>query len=633
MISRTEKTVILFLLGVILIGSAIFCFTRANSYIYEYLTQGSRDNCGEITEGITIVQDLPYEKGDLGYSFLISTYGHDVSGDLFVRGIGKQTGTVYIEKTIPGSDLQNNVFVDFFFPEDIPTDSETIAVIITSSSDPTSGLTVLTTGVDSLLEYRFFINYEETARDLVTRRIRMPKNPAVIRSVGVLAVMGAVFSLFIMMKAPLQLKERFLKAVQIFVILFFFSIVLYLIHKPMALISDDMRNIASTNGASLDAVKIGFTSRYYGNGRFLTDTLAFVLYLLPFSWWKIFDIGAYNLLLFQLWTLFTDRTLKMLTVCAVLIVLFPIFSYMESAGFIATSANYFYTIIALLFGISPLVQIFKNKKNIPVFLFVISAIGLIYAANQDQTAVIEIAVFLFAAVASGIRLKIDHDSGYRRMFIGSVIYLFLSLLLFVFMLRNPGHIVRVKSTNEMNAYLPQFANWNIAFKFYKGLTTTFSYVFFSNLTLFRIYCLVLMGVVFVHAREKVIYPSMLIAALVFIQVMNEDHKFILYPSYGFGLPDFDQFHKCPESFYLSILIVLLILFSIIVLWRPKRDLCWILLGLLAVGFGSRVMMGFSPTLFASSFRTFTPLLYSLIISIILMVGDLVRFISDTDSRN
>ena len=164
MISRTEKAVCLFLLSVILIGSSVFCFYTAASAIYKYLTQGGRDNCGEITEGVTIVQDLPYENGYLGYSFLISTYGHKVSGELNVRGIGKQTGVVYIDKTIPGSELHNNEFVDFLFPEDIPSESETITVIITSSSSPTSGLTFLTSGINSLPDHRFFINREEAVR-------------------------------------------------------------------------------------------------------------------------------------------------------------------------------------------------------------------------------------------------------------------------------------------------------------------------------------------------------------------------------------------------------------------------------------------------------------------------------------
>lgn len=633
MISRTEKAVCLFLLSVILIGSSIFCFYRAASTVYEYLTQGGRDNCGEIAEGVTIVQDLPYENGDLGYSFLISTYGHKVSGDLIIRGIGKQTGVVYIDKTIPGAELQNNEFVDFFFPEDIPSESETITVIITSSSSPTSGLTFITSGIDSLPDQRFFINGEELERDLVTRCIRMPKHPKISRVIGVLAAMAEVFTLFIMLKAPARLKDRFLTVVQYFIILFFFCFFLYLFHDPMTLVSDDWTNIAAY-GRSLDAVKEGFTSRYYGNGRFLTDTLAFLLYIMPFSWWKIFDIAAYVLLLIKLWTLFTDRTPKMLTVCSVLIVLFPVFTFMGSGGFIATTSNYVYTIIALLFAITPLVQISKNKPKIHVLTFIISAIGLVYASNHEQTAVIGIAVFLIAAMISGKRLFIDHDSESLKLFRVSCIYLVFSLILFIFMMRTPGHVARSAGSIEITAYLPQFAGWSLPFKIYKGMTTTFAYIFFEQITLFRIYCLVLTAVVFVRSRKKVIYSAMLIAVLVFIEVMSEIHEFIIYPSYGFGLPDFDQIDKHPESFILSILILLLILLSILALRESATDLCITLLGLFISGFGTRVMMGLSPTLFASHLRTFTALLFCFIVSIIMMVQNLVTFAGDADrARN
>ncbi len=629
MISRTEKAVCLFLLSVILIGSSVFCFYTAASAIYKYLTQGGRDNCGEITEGVTIVQDLPYENGYLGYSFLISTYGHKVSGELNVRGIGKQTGVVYIDKTIPGFELHNNEFVDFLFPEDIPSESETITVIITSSSSPTSGLTFLTSGINSLPDHRFFINREELERDLVTRCIRMPKHSEVIRVIGVLAAIAEVFSLFIMLKAPERLKDRFLIVVRYFIILFFFCFFLYLFHDQMTLISDDWRNIVAY-GRSLAAVKVGFTSRYYGNGRFLTDGLAFIFYIMPFSWWKIFDIAVYVLLLIKLWTLFTDRTLKMLTVCSVLIVLFPVFSFMASAGFIATTTNYIYTIVALLLGITPLIQISKNKPKIHILTFIISVIGLIYASNHEQTAIIGIAVFLIAAVVSGKQLIIDHNFEFLKLFRVSCFYLVFTLILFIFMMNTPGHIVRTATTNEITAYLPQFAGWSLPFKIYKGMTTTFAYIFFEHITLFRIYCLVLTAVVFVRSRKKAIYSAMLIAVLVFIEVMSEFHKFIIYPSYGFGLPDFDQFYKHPESLFLSILILLLILLSILVLRESDRNLCITLLGLFVTGFGTRVMMGLSPTLFASNLRTFTALLFCFIVSIIIMVQNLVNFAGDAD---
>ena len=108
---------ILFLLAatVLLLPIACFSYKHATDNYYKYVTKGSRDVTEELSQGVVILQEVPCKVGDIGLSFMFSTYGHKVSGDVTVRGIGQKSGIVYFEQMIPGNEFKNNEYFDFFF--------------------------------------------------------------------------------------------------------------------------------------------------------------------------------------------------------------------------------------------------------------------------------------------------------------------------------------------------------------------------------------------------------------------------------------------------------------------------------------------------------------------------------------
>ena len=104
------------------------------------------------------------------------------------------------------------------------------------------------------------------------------------------------------------------------------------------------------------------------------------------------------------------------------------------------------------------------------------------------------------------------------------------------------------------------------------------------------------------------------------------NMFIRFYDYTVGLPELVPVTENPVSLILAIAIFILMILSVLSLYKTNRKLCIELMVLNILGFGSRFMMGFSATLFASSYRTFTLQLICFLICDVLMVGRVMESI-------
>ncbi|MDO5131381.1 MAG: hypothetical protein Q4D81_00170 [Eubacteriales bacterium] len=399
-----------------------------------------------------------------------------------------------------------------------------------------------------------------------------------------------------------------------------FLAVMFLVHLPMDIISDDAYHL--DHGVNQENMTSLLKEIYYHNGKFLTDGLAYLFYRIPFPLWKIIDTIVYGILLGGLWSLFTDRSLPMLVVCAMTVVLFPASFLMRSAGFIATSTNYLYTVLGLLLGITPLVRrIRREKTGAPGYI--LSFLGLLYAGNQDQTAVVAAGAFFLTGLYYFLRSGGKGNNTDRDIVLVSVVYFAVSAAIYLFMFRVPGHIERMSSTAEMERYLPQYAQWSTGFKFYRGMATTFAWLFFVQPDLVRLFCFGLLALCYIRRAKGIIIPVLLQAAVLAAGAIDSDY-FIIYHDYAYKMPDLKPVSTHPQAVVLAFLIFAFLFFSVLTLWKTDQDLCAKLVILNVLGFGSRFMMGFSATLYASSFRTFVPQMFSFIICDILLAGTILR---------
>ncbi|MBQ6342118.1 MAG: hypothetical protein IJI41_03225 [Anaerolineaceae bacterium] len=624
--SHIKNMICSILFFVMLTALLIISFRAATRNSYKYITKGPRLDTGEIANGIIVTQEIPCNPEDIGLSFIFTTYGHQVIGDVFVQAAGDTSDFIYFNKTIDGKQFKNNEYIDFMFENNRPLTQETITVQFSSNSIPANGISILTTDDDSLLNHALTINGNESSFDIVTRRITRNDHFIFWWIVFTFSIVASVISAFILIRGTQQIKMVFYKAADFIIIMIWFELLIYHIHSGMGIISDDAVNAAMDVNWSNVATFI--KGRFFSNGKFITDGLAFLLYCLPFNTWKLIDTLIYGVLLFLLWYMFTDHTNKMLFLSSVFLVLFPISQYMSSAGYINTTTVYVYTIVGLLLGILPVVMTSHSvhtHSRIHTHLYLLSIFGLIYTSNQDQTGIIAIGFFFMTGLLNLYKWKIEHKVEYQRLFKLCSIYFISSLILYILSFMTPGHLNRMKDTGEMMFWLPEYANWSFFYKVYKGISTTFANIFFLQPTVFQFYCVVLLILVFILKREYVIFPAILNSILLSIRILDQE-RFIIYHSYSCGLPDLIPPDKDPSAILLSLIIFLLLIASVLSLWKPERDLCIYLIILNILGFGSRFMMGFSATIYASSYRTFTAQLFTFIIGEILLSNRIIYYI-------
>lgn len=411
-------------------------------------------------------------------------------------------------------------------------------------------------------------------------------------------------------------------------VLAIFTFVILMIHKSMYIISDDMVNLDL--GVNFSNVFSYIQGRYYHIGKFLCDGLAFVLYCIPFKLWKILDTLAYVVMLLLIWDMFTDRSVKMLAVTATGICLFPITHYMSSAGYIMTTTNYIYPVIALLFAYEPVVRAIQVRR-VSIVHYVLSVLGLIYASNQDQSGVVSIGGFFLICAVYLWNWKREGNTSSKSIFKLSLIYLALALAAYIFMFTTPGHLERMSSTVEMERWFPQYADWTIADKVYHGITTTFANIFYQRPTLFMWFCYLMVVVVFFENRKRAIIPAVLLATVLSCSALDYN-IFIHFYDYTVGLPELVSVTENPVPLILAIAIYVLMILSVLLLYKSNRRLCIELMILNFLGFGSRFMMGFSATLFASSYRTFTLQLICFLICDVLMVGRVLESVKLSSQR-
>ena len=410
------------------------------------------------------------------------------------------------------------------------------------------------------------------------------------------------------------------KALWIVGILLVFEVLIYCIHIPMGIVSDDAYHLE--HGVLAENLFELIRGRFFSNGRFLTDGAAFFAYHLPFSAWKILDSGMYGVLLILIWRMFTDRSEEMFFICAGNLLMFPIYTLLQSAGYIATSANYIYTFTALLIGVFPVIKCIRQEHCHAVF-YLLSLSGIVYTCNQDQMGVICIGAFFFICAVYLVRWIRNQRREDFRVLLQSTAYLLISLLVFGLMFLVPGHIERMKSTAEMEAYLPVYAEWSTGYKLYRGAATTFAWLFFSQPALLQLFCLSLLVAVYIWNRRMIVFPVLLLMLTTAVQGIDRECFVIIY-EYAYHMPDLQEISTHPQAIIVSILIFILMILSVAALWNRCRDLCVSLFILNILGFGSRIMMGFSATIYASSFRTFTAQLLMFAICNILVAGKILE---------
>lgn len=364
-------------------------------------------------------------------------------------------------------------------------------------------------------------------------------------------------------------------------------------------------------------------NRYYEwTSRFLIEAIMIsILSFAPFLW-RIITFSSFIILYFVLENIFNDKKNSFVSWTIVVALILVPFSLMNSAGWGATTMNYWWPLMAILIAFIPIVNLLKNKAYNKWLLFLQIPL-LIYACNQEQVALLSfgfLIIFLLYYYISKKKIP-------KIMWV----YLFITLLSLLFILCCPGN--KVRYLVELERWFPDFQTLNILEKGLLSLSNTFELIIGQRCYL---YILLFIFIAYLNYINKKKINVLLCVGLLFglyiipkFPVYYLNSTYALYFEMNNNLLPLINLESA--WFMLSLLVSLIYLFCTLYLLfklpikkSNKAFMNYLYCLIFMAGFLSRFVIGFSPTLFASNLRTGIFFEISLLFLVILLSKEILN---------
>lgn len=283
------------------------------------------------------------------------------------------------------------------------------------------------------------------------------------------------------------------------------------------------------------------------------------------------------------------------------------FTDMGTAGYTSTTINYILPFFCMLYSFY-IVDKSLHHKSIKIVEYILSLIATIVCCNMEQSCAVFFG-FIFIIV-----LKQFVEDTNRKMFFKKNLYIILlliiSILSLLFIYTCPGN--KARSIAEMTRY-PEFANFNASDKIYLGIIPTMSILLNQGVVscLFSFMLMIYTIICSKNNGYKIVSSLLFVFFLMFGPLRQILLQIYPYFSKFFLLIDYTGIYGNRIINITSVLTCLIIMLILFLLWKIFNNKLYFLIFL--AGFLSRVMMGFSPTIFASSTRTMLYLDFSMII--------------------
>lgn len=353
--------------------------------------------------------------------------------------------------------------------------------------------------------------------------------------------------------------------------------------------------------------------------RGIIEFFQFILYILPqYEWFfrvinsAMFTLIAYCTVKYCSEFSFTADRKKTFVIMSAAF-LFPI-DILATAGWIATSANYLWPAAIGMYAFLPIVEYLKNKK-IKKHYYIFSTLAMIFACNEEQ-----VSALLFTLLASIIVYLLIKK---RRIFIYGLVLDLIAFGMMLFSLTWSGNANRKES--EIISWNPVFNMQGIPEKAINGFLSTNYYLLLSSSILVLIMCILFALVIRQKYRDRMLsFIGWIPAGFFAIFGTFKNLTLQIFPAikqlYILDIDDAAVFNSdIIVSCTIQIFIILLIALCLMLAFGGEKGL---LIGLLWLGgYATRVIMGFSPTLYASSTRTFSFLATVIIIIYVLLIQE------------
>ena len=287
----------------------------------------------------------------------------------------------------------------------------------------------------------------------------------------------------------------------------------------------------------------------------------------------------------------------------------------HSAGWIATTLNYAWVASLGLFVMIPVKKIMVNEKIVWYeYIFYFGA--MIYATNQEQMCLILLIVYFSFAVYRFYLVK------RLNWFLLTGFLINLSSLIFI--ITCPGNANR--SISETRTWFPDYVNISLFRKLEMGYSSTlFEFIMKPNL-IFLIFT-VLLFICVLLKQKKTLYRFIAIIPLSCSMIFGYLHKYIpvsgirnSLTQYGTGLT-FNPITWVPDIIISFVCICIIIsLFTIF----ESRKMFILTTFIISLGFISRIIICFSPTIWDSGSRTFIFMYVSIIMCSFILFQEIIN---------
>ncbi|MFR9058248.1 DUF6056 family protein [Eubacterium callanderi] len=363
------------------------------------------------------------------------------------------------------------------------------------------------------------------------------------------------------------------------------------------------------------------------SSRLIIETVLIYLSMSKHWIWCLLDSLMFILLAYSISELFVSEDKKLYGnwIVVSLILCYP-FVQLSSAGWLATTLNYLWPLSLGMFAFIPLKRTLCHEK-VPASLGLLSIFAIFYAGNTEQMGAIIVCVygifFLYLLYIKEMKSVV-------------VINLMVSLSGLLFVITCPGN--KVRSVSEMH-WFEGYENLGIMGKLKYGFLSSTVHFFENTNIMFFLFTVLLLVCIWMKYQDKM-HRAIGALPLLLKTIILTGTKIMLayFPDLGIyhseqDLSQIVSFSGLVSFLYICVnafMIVLIIVCIYFVFGKSKET--GISLLILTAGLTSRVIMGFSPTVFASGLRTFIYLYFSLLIVILFLVENIFSNLNDSNCK-
>lgn len=327
--------------------------------------------------------------------------------------------------------------------------------------------------------------------------------------------------------------------------------------------------------------------------------------------------------IFKLFIKDEEKSVYWLALCFILI--YPL-NKIATCDWGAGSMNYTWPLAMALFSIIPIKKIFEKEKIVKI-MFPLYSMALIFACNQEQSCIILLLTYFIYTILYFFNNK-------KKVHPFLVIQCVLAILSLIFIITCPGNYAR--KSDEIATYYMEFESFGLLDKVSLGLTSTVNNLLTNTNISFLVFSLISTVYIFNKYKNN-LYRGISLIPLVMCLLFGvfKDIFCRVYPYFGIFYESLinENTMLTAENYlnfinFIPLILAFVVLGSmlvnILIIFKKVNNKAVIIY---CIGVISRIMLGFSPTVFASTDRTFIFLDFTFLIISILIYQE---FMKETD---